>query len=167
LTERRQLITRRWRPVGEPARRADDFAEIPHLAITATPPTPAARQQPDHREIGARLENWARWATESERQIGSSATAKMIDRAKLEAGIVEPRTNERRAVDDTDALLIERAMRHLTTQQRLLLWWCYIRQAQPEVVCRKMSIQHKPATVFVHLFRQAQAAVELALSARY
>lgn len=164
MTERRQLITRQWRPAGEPARRADDFAEIPHLAITATPATPAARHQPDHREIGARLENWARWATESERQIGSSATAKMIDRAKLEAGIVEPRTNERRAVDDADALLIERAMRHLTTQHRMLLWWCYIRQARPEVVCRKMSIQHKPATVFIDLFRQAQTEVKAILS---
>jgi len=157
--ERRERITLGWRP-GTPARRVDDFAEVPHLAVAAKP---AAPHEPERREIGARLENWARWATESERQIGSSTTAKMIDRAKREAGIVEQPTGERRQVDDLDALRLERAMRHLSTQHRMLLWWCYIRQAQPEVVCRKMSIAHRPATVFVDLFRQAQAAVEAIL----
>lgn len=158
MTERRQLLTRRWRPVGEPARRVDDFAEIPHLAVSAAP-APAANQA-DHREIGARLENWSRWATECERDIASSPTARMIDRAKREAGIVEERTGERREVDEHDALRLEQAMRHLSTQHRMLLWWCYIRQARPEVVCRKMSIAHKPATLFIDMFRQAQAAVE-------
>lgn len=157
MTERRTTITRGWRAPGTPARRVDDFAELPHLAVAAMPPAPA---QEERREIGARLENWARWATETDRDIGSSATAKMIDRAKREAGIVEPGTNERRAVDEADALRLELAMRHLTTQHRMLLWWCYIRQAQPEVVCRKMSIAHRPATVFIDLFRAAQAAVE-------
>jgi hypothetical protein len=162
MTERRTTITRIWRPVGEPARRVEDFAEIPHLTVWPAQAAPAANQ-PDRREIGARLENWARWATECERDIGSSPTARMIDRAKREAGIVEDRTGERRDVDDHDALRLEQAMRHLTTQHRMLLWWCYIRQAQPEVVCRKMSIAHRPATLFVDLFRQAQAAVESSL----
>jgi len=164
--ERRELITRRWRPLGEPARRVDDFAEQPHLAISAAPPAPAARQQPDRREIGSRLENWSRWATECERDIASSPTARMIDRAKREAGIVEERTGERRDVDELDALRLEQAMRHLTTQHRMLLWWCYIRQAQPDVVCRKMSIAHKPATLFIDMFRQAQAAVESAVDTK-
>lgn len=114
-------------------------------------------------DIGARLENWARYCTQSERQIEVSPTGRMIERAKLAAGIVEDRSNERRAIDENDAMLIERTMRHLTTQHRLLLFWCYIRQAQPEVVCRKMSIAHRPATLFVDMFRQAQAAVESAV----
>jgi hypothetical protein len=139
----------------------DDFAEVPHLAVAATPPAP---HEPERREIGARLENWARWATETDRTIGTSPTAMMIDRAKRAAGIVAERTGERRQVDEIDALQIERAMRHLSDQHRLLLWWCYIRQAQPEVVCRKMSIAHRPATVFVDLFRQAQTAVECQLN---
>ena len=157
--ERREKITRNWRPAGEPARRMDDFAEIPHLAVAAAPPTAAAKQD-ERREIGARLENWARYYTQSERQIEVSPTGRIIERAKLAAGIVEDGTNERRAFDEYDAMIIERTMRHLTTQHRMLLWWCYIRQAQPEMVCRKMSIAHRPATAFVNLFRQAQAAVE-------
>ena len=51
-------------------------------------------------------------------------------------------------------------MPKLDNRTRMLLYWCYIKQAQPEVVCRKMSIAHRPATVFVEQFRQAQAAVE-------
>jgi hypothetical protein len=159
IERRREKLTLNWRPRDQPARRVDDFAEIPHLAVT---PAPAA-VEPERKEIGARLENWARWATENERKIGSSSTAKMIDRAKLAAGIVEERTGERRSVDEADALRLEQVMRDLETSHRLLLWWCYIRQAQPEVVCRKLSIQHRPATVFVNLFRQAQAAVECLL----
>lgn len=161
MTERRVQHSRIWRRSDEPARRQEDFPEIPHLAIwPASGGTAPAANQPDRRDIGARLENWARWATECERDIASSPTARMIDRAKRAAGIVEERTGERRDVDDHDALRLEQAMRHLTTQHRMLLWWCYIRQAQPEVVCRKMTIAHRPATVFIDLFRQAQGAVE-------
>lgn len=159
MIERREKLTLNWRPRGTPARRLDDFAEIPHLAIAPEP-----QPEPDTRDIGLRLENWARWATESTRDIGVSGTAKMIDRAKREAGIVEERSSERRQVDEADALRIERAMRDLDTRNRMLLYWCYIRQAQPEVVCRKMSIAHRPATVFVDQFRAAQAAVEVELN---
>ena len=156
MTERRQIAARTWRRSDDPARRGSDLP-VPHLAIVGTQP---AANQPDRREIGARLENWSRWATERERDIESSPTARMIDRAKREAGIIEERTGERRDIDEHDALRLEQAMRHLTTQHRMLLWWCYIRQAQPEVVCRKMSIAHRPATLFVDMFRQAQGAVE-------
>lgn len=157
MTERRQIAARTWRRSDDPARRVSDLP-VPHLAIVGTQP---AANQPDRREIGARLENWSRWATERERDIESSPTARMIDRAKREAGIIEERTGERRDIDEHDALRLEQAMRHLTTQHRMLLWWCYIRQAQPEVVCRKMSIAHRPATLFVDMFRQAQGAVEM------
>lgn len=111
-------------------------------------------------DIGARLENWSRWATQSERQIETSPTGKLIERAKLAAGIVEDNTNERRAIDEADAQLIERNMRLLEPKHRLMLTWCYIRQARPEVVCRKLAIAHRPATIFVDLFRQAQAKIE-------
>lgn len=158
MIERREKLTLNWRPRGTPARRLDDFAEIPHLAVAPEP-----QPEPDTRDIGLRLENWARWATESTRDIGVSGTAKMIDRAKREAGIVEERSSERRQVDEADALRIERAMRDLDTRNRMLLYWCYIRQAQPDVVCRKMSIAHRPATVFVEQFRAAQHAVECLL----
>jgi len=68
--------------------------------------------------------------------------------------------DERRQVDEADALQFELGMRQLKTFDRLLLWWCYIDQARPEVVCRKLSIPRHPATEFLRLFRQAQDAIE-------
>jgi hypothetical protein len=114
----------------------------------------------ERRDIGARLENWSRWATAGTRSIGVSPTGAFCDRLRKEALGEDPGHGERRSVDENDALRIERAMPQLDTRHRLLLYWCYIQQAQPEVVCRKMSIAHRPATVFVEQFRQAQAAVE-------
>jgi len=162
MIERRERITLNWRPRDQPARRVDDFAEIPHLAVA---PVQAA-VEPEHKEIGARLENWARWNIAGTRTIGISPTAVFCDnlrRAKEGDGHV---SGERRIVDEADALRIELAMRGLDTRTRLILWWCYIQQAQPEVVCRKMGIAHKPATEFVSQFRQAQAAVEKLLDTR-
>lgn len=114
----------------------------------------------ERRDIGLRLENWSRWATAGTRTIGVSPTGAYCDRLRREALGDEPKQGDRRQVDEADALLIERAMPKLDTRTRMLLYWCYIKQAQPEVVCRKMSIAHRPATVFVEQFRQAQAAVE-------
>ena len=117
----------------------------------------------ERRDIGLRLENWSRWATAGTRTIGVSPTGAYCDRLRREALGDEPKQGERRTVDEADALLIERAMRHVDNRTRMLLYWCYIKQAQPEVVCRKMSIAHRPATVFVEQFRQAQAAVQCLL----
>ena len=118
----------------------------------------------DRRDIGLRLENWSRWATAGTRTIGVSPTGAYCDRLRREALGDEPNQGDSRQVDETDALLIERTMPQLDTRTRMLLYWCYIKQAQPEVVCRKMSIAHRPATVFVEQFRQAQAAVESLLN---
>jgi len=38
------------------------------------------------------------------------------------------------------------------------------RPVQAQEVCRKLSLAHRPATVFVTAFRQVQAAVELIAS---
>lgn len=117
----------------------------------------------ERRDIGLRLENWSRWATAGTRTIGVSPTGAYCDRLRREALGDEPKQGDRRQVDEADALLIERAMRHVDNRTRMLLYWCYIKQAQPEVVCRKMSIAHRPATVFVEQFRQAQTAVQYLL----
>jgi hypothetical protein len=65
--------------------------------------------------------------------------------------------DQRDQVDEDDAVRIERGMRDLPVAQRLLLHWCYIEQARPEVVCRKLSI---PKPEFVERFRAAQEAIE-------
>jgi hypothetical protein len=112
----------------------------------------------ERRDIGSRLENWARVFRDTTR-VGISPTAAFCDQLRREAMGEQP-APERRKLDEEDARRIEIGMRELETKHRMMLYWCYIRQAQPEVVCRKMAIAHRPATVFVSLFRQAQAAIQ-------
>jgi hypothetical protein len=112
----------------------------------------------ERRDIGSRLENWARVYRDTTR-AGISPTGAFCDQLRREAEGEKPQA-ERRRVDEADAALLERGMRELETKHRLLLYWCYVRQAMPEVVCRKCSIAHRPATVFITLFRQAQRAIE-------
>lgn len=112
------------------------------------------------KDIGLRLENWARWATGPGIRIAASQTAAICDRLRRNAIGEAPASGERRKIDEVDAVLIERNMQHLTTQHRLLLWYCYIKNAAPEVVCRRMSIPQQPATQFVAIFRAAQAGIE-------
>lgn len=114
----------------------------------------------ERRDIGSRLENWARWATATGAPSASSQTGAICDRPrKAELGSAGG-SDERRKVDEADALLLELDMRKLKTFDRLLLWRCYIDQARPEVVCRKLSIPWHPATEFVRLFRAAQSAID-------
>ena len=112
----------------------------------------------ERRDIGSRLENWARVYRDHTR-VGISPTGAYCDQLRREAEGEKP-APERRRLDEADAALIERGMRELETKHRMLLYWCYIRQADPNVVCRKMAIAHRPATVFVNLFRQAQGAIQ-------
>lgn len=112
----------------------------------------------ERRDIGARLENWGR-VYRPGRTIGVSTTGKFCDQLEREANGEKP-TAERRKVDEADAAVIERAMRLVSYRERLLLKLCYVDQAEPHVVCRKLSIAHRPATVFVTAFRAAQHAVE-------
>lgn len=113
----------------------------------------------DRRDIGWRLENWARVYRDTHR-AGISPTGAFCDQLRREAEGEAPQQQDRRKVDEADAALIERGMRDLETKHRMLLWWCYIKQAEPNVVCRCMHIAHRPATVFVGVFRAAQAAIE-------
>jgi DNA-directed RNA polymerase specialized sigma24 family protein len=90
----------------------------------------------ERRDIGSRLENWARLFP----QPGAGE---------------QP---DRRAFDPTDAAHLERAMQALPTLQRSLLWWCYVKQDTPEKVARRLGISMRPALHFVDAFRHAQAA---------
>lgn len=117
----------------------------------------------ERREIGWRLENWGRWCTSDGYRPAASQTGAICDRMRKAAEGTASTNTDRRAIDEDDAWLIERAMPDLDTKFRMLLWWCYIRQAPPEVVCRKMGIPHRPATEFVSTFRAAQAAIDAML----
>jgi hypothetical protein len=115
----------------------------------------------ERRDIGSRLENWARWATLTSGPIAAaSQTGAICERLrKAELGSAGG-SDERRKIDEDDALLLELAMRKLKTFDRLLLWWCYIDQARPEVICRKLSIPRNPATEFIRLLRNAQITID-------
>ena len=112
----------------------------------------------ERRDIGARLENWAR-VYRPQRTIGVSATAAFCDQLKREA-LGEQPSGERRKPDEADAHAIEQGMRLLSNRDRLMLKLCYIDQKRPEAVCRVLGLAHRPATIFVSAFRQAQAAIE-------
>lgn len=119
----------------------------------------------ERRDIGWRLENWARVVSDKGRRPAASQTGAICDRMRKAVEGTASTSDERRTVDEDDAWLIERCMPQLAMPHRLMLWWCYIQMAQPEVVCRKLGIPHRPATEFVQVFRDAQAAIELAAEA--
>jgi DNA-directed RNA polymerase specialized sigma24 family protein len=115
----------------------------------------------EQRDIGWRLENWARIYRDTHRG-GISATAAFCDQLRREKeGDTSP--PERRRTDEEDAALIESCMQRIDRKHSRMLWWCYVKQAHPGEVCRAMSIPHRPATVFVAMFRAAQHAIETAV----
>jgi len=115
----------------------------------------------ERRDIGWRLENWAHCVGAGDHKPGISRLGKDLDRMRKDVEGSSSPSDDRRRVDKADADCIERAMRTLETNHRMMLYWCYIRALPPEVVCRKMRIPHHPATEFVKQFRAAQRAVEL------
>lgn len=115
----------------------------------------------EHKDIGLRLENWARWATAKGSRGSDCMTGSICDGLRKNAlGDVWSGHDVRNPIDDIDAIKIEMGMRALPFQQRLLLDWCYIEQARPEVVCRKLSMPIRPTSIFVEAFRAAQDAIE-------
>lgn len=114
----------------------------------------------ERRDIGWRLENWARCVTASGPRVAASQTGAICERLRKAAEGTAPTSGERRHTDEADAWLLERGMRDLSEKHRDLLYWCYIKNAPPEVVCRRVRIPHRPATEFVQVFRDAQAAIE-------
>lgn len=112
----------------------------------------------ERKDIGWRLENWARWATANGGRGSDCMTGAICEGLRKAAlGNVWSGHDGIDQIDDSDAVKIELGMRKLPFQQRLLLDWCYIEQARPEVVCRKCSI---PKVEFVERFRAAQEAIE-------
>ena len=114
----------------------------------------------ERKDIGARLENWARWATAKGARGSDCMTGAICDDMRKNSGLVREGHSGIDRIDDSDAVKIELGMRKLPIQQRLLLDWCYIEQARPEVICRKLSIPMRPASEFVDRFRDAQEAIE-------
>lgn len=114
----------------------------------------------ERRDIGWRLENWAKWSTANERRPAASQTGAICDAMRKAHEGSATSGDDHRKIDEDDAWRLERGMPQLETKHRMLLWYCYIKMAPPEVVCRRMGIPHRPATEFVAQFRAAQGAIE-------
>jgi DNA-directed RNA polymerase specialized sigma24 family protein len=112
----------------------------------------------ERKSIGDRLESWARWATARAARGADCMTGAICESLRKAAlGNVWSGHDAQDDIDDIDAVDIERGMRKLPDHQRLLLWWCYIKQQHPGYVARKMSF---PVKEFVERFRAAQEAIE-------
>lgn len=112
----------------------------------------------ERRDIGWRLENWSRWATARGSRGADSMTGAICESMRRSAlGDVWSGHQVGDGIDAKDAARIQMAMPKVPLAQRLLLNWCYIEQARPEVVARKCSF---PVGEFVPRFREAQAAIE-------
>ena len=105
-----------------------------------------------------RLENWARWATARGSRGADCMTGAICEGLRKAAlGNVWSGHDVRDQIDSADAVRIQLAMPKIPFAQRLLLDWCYVVQARPEVVSRKCSF---PVREFVVRFREAQEAIE-------
>ena len=136
-----------------------DCLPLPAAPVTAATPAPEYMGK----QIGLRLENWARWCDPRNGGGGGGAscmTGALCDQLRKEVEGSPSTQGWRNPVDSNDAVRIEVAMRAITEYQRTLLGWCYIEQARPEMIMLKMSIPD--ARAFVDLFNAAQAAVEAA-----
>lgn len=112
----------------------------------------------ERKDIGARLENWARWATAQGGRGADCMTGAICESLRRNAlGDVWSGHEVSERIDTKDAVRIQLAMPKIPFPQRLLLNWCYIEQVRPEIVARKCSF---PVREFVARFREAQAAIE-------
>lgn len=125
----------------------------------------------ERRDIGSRLENWARVYRDTYRP-GVSGTSVFIDHVKRER-LGEPPGRDRRSADAEDAAHVEAGMVRLKLmglpqrRARELLIRCYIDGEHPGEVCREMRIPHRPRSAFVDAFRDAQDAIARELEPRH
>lgn len=112
----------------------------------------------ERKDIGLRLEGWARWCMSTRKAGADSMTGAICESMRKAAlGNVWSGHDTRDLVDDADAVRIEKGMRLISDADRLLLWWCYIKQQHPGYVARQCTF---PVREFVERFRAAQEAIE-------
>lgn len=111
--------------------------------------------------IDDRLLNWSQWATArggKGHACMTGAICESMRRASL-GNVWSGHAEQRPTTDDVDALTIERAMRHISQAQRLILWLHYIGRQGIHYVARKCAF--RPIEYNERLFA-AKEAVEVA-----
>lgn len=157
MTERRATISLGWRP-GLPTRREDDYREVPHFQPVNRPRS--SPPPPEQRAVDSRLVNWARWTTAPMvSRVAASQTGAICDRLRRAAEGDQDNSQERRKIDEHDALLIERNLWKLRGTQRSLLRMHYVLNWRWPVIMRMINRPVKKAT-FEILLANAQEAIE-------
>ena len=160
MTERRAIITRRWRPAGAPARRLDDFQEAaPQNAAEAA--TSAPVRIVERRSIGRRLENWGMWANAAPSRGGRGAdcmTGAICDSMRRHAiGELHPPAPVNDRIDVVDAERINRAFVRLSDGRRGILHWTYVVGVKARAVAGACGF---PSHEYGARLGDAQAAIE-------
>ncbi len=107
----------------------------------------------------SRIGNWARW-TRSSRSTAHSMTAIVCDSMRRNAlGEVWAGHSGAERVDESDALLVERAWKAQMPLHRDLLRWHYIQNAPIAFTCRRLKIKQWPASAFALALAAAEAAL--------
>lgn len=114
----------------------------------------------EHRDIDSRLTNWSRWTTAATgSRVASSQTGAICDRLRRAAIGDQDCSDERRKIDEVDALLIERHLWKLRGTQRSILRMHYVNGWRWPVILR--ILQHPVSKLrFESLLKNAQEAIE-------
>jgi DNA-directed RNA polymerase specialized sigma24 family protein len=110
-----------------------------------------------------RIANWARWArggapVASSRNL--TGTGNVCDRMRTAAEGLLYTSSSRDQLDGDDAARVEQAWKRLTPMHRELLRWHHIRNANPQMICRRLGIKPRPTSIFD--IELARAEAELA-----
>jgi hypothetical protein len=113
-----------------------------------------------------RIINWARWARGGPTRPTGSMTGTICDNMRMAAmgSISTGAGGAGDRLDSEDAALVERMWKTLAPKHRELLRWHYIRDARPDIVCRRLGIKPRPTSIFDIELARAEAALATALA---
>lgn len=118
----------------------------------------------DRKTIRSRIDNWAAWSRGGARRGGECMTGVVCDSMRRAAlGDVWSGHGGGLQVDPADAQLVERAWKTLAPKHKELLRWHHIRNAPPEMICRRLKIPARPRSIFELELARAMVAIEKTL----
>jgi len=111
--------------------------------------------------IREHIGNWAAWSRDGRASETLSNTGIICDRLRIaRMGLLSSGPGSGYSIDDADAERVERAWKRLAPKHRELLRWHYVRNANPNLICRRLGIKPRPTSIFD--IELARAEAELA-----
>ena len=112
-----------------------------------------------------RIINWAMWARGGgPARPSGSMTVTICDRMRIAAQGAAWVQGTGDRIDSEDAALLEQAWKRLAPKHRELLRWHYIRDARPEMICRRLGIKPRPTSIFDIELARAEADLSRVLA---